>query len=739
MGQVGQDHCVCNEGYGKNRWVAGQVCIKAPCLDMTESDWHEMPSHATPTPACTDKVFEDTCELACNVGYTNSDPPTSRATNRATFACSAGGGNGRGSQSIWTGQLACNPVDCGVFQANTNGEVVDPSTNAATQCNGVFGAECIARCISGYYECPQDAHDSRAHVTYQCEAPASGKGAKGRWVPANLVPRGSCVPSGDGVAPPALACKAGALSVDKSLWLGTNETDPDHAGIQQTVEQKDFRNDVDTLEGYRMGAGTGPQYSFQFTAKDQQGNPRNYKNLGLDEDYVLVVFSRVPLSMLTGMEKQLQPREPPGRIDPSTGMWQGGTEKRYQSSKLPLTSKDADNHVSQPAGDDGADGRWHIDHQFEEHGIFFVSIFICETKSRELCDNKDPSHLVPGTGIPGGGISSWAEELQNKAFTVCPQGTSGQMQDHLLRGAQLSKCEAKDGFFSVNGPGRIATYCPNGFQCPNFPPGPGGKGATWPVAEPGYFVSSTLNLGNQYSWVPKMSKCGTLGACPGSSKFDPGNSICPQPGTVGNFDTVRPHKLTGQDDCYTTVPPNSCPGGCPKTSNDYTDACTGIGRCCDQLVGHRCCPGNAFGPGGSSCEICCTAESKEPSCDGRQWHSVGSNEGKHCEPCPDNKFGWLLAVPAAMLFIFGAPLFAKLAELAKHAGAIQGPLLSMMNFFQSSGEKIRHFFLNFLFIKMIILPRQARDKHRENSKKCHFRTTQISSWASKGLSGQPGS
>jgi hypothetical protein len=99
----------------------------------------------------------------------------------------------------------------------------------------------------------------------------------------------------------------------------------------------------------------------------------------------------------------------------------------------------------------------------------------------------------------------------------------------------------------------------------------------------------------------------------------------------------------------------------------------------------------------------------------------------------------LLAVPAAMLFIFGAPLFAKLAELAKHAGAIQGPLLSMMNFFQSSGEKIRHFFLNFLFIKMIILPRQARDKHRENSKKCHFRTTQISSWASKGLSGQPGS
>jgi hypothetical protein len=237
MGQVGQDHCVCNEGYGKNRWVAGQVCIKAPCLDMTESDWHEMPSHATPTPACTDKVFEDTCELACNVGYTNSDPPTSRATNRATFACSAGGGNGRGSQSIWTGQLACNPVDCGVFQANTNGEVVDPSTNAATQCNGVFGAECIARCISGYYECPQDAHDSRAHVTYQCEAPTSGKGAKGRWVPANLVPRGSCVPSGDGVAPPALACKAGALSVDKSLWLGTNETDPDHAGIQQTVEQ----------------------------------------------------------------------------------------------------------------------------------------------------------------------------------------------------------------------------------------------------------------------------------------------------------------------------------------------------------------------------------------------------------------------------------------------------------------------------------------------------------------------
>jgi hypothetical protein len=31
----------------------------------------------------------------------------------------------------------------------------------------------------------------------------------------------------------------------------------------------------------------------------------------------------------------------------------------------------------------------------------------------------------------------------------------------------------------------------------------------------------------------------------------------------------------------------------------------------------------------------------------------------------------------------------------------------------------RHF-LSHLYIKCIILPRQARDKHRENSKKCRF-------------------
>lgn len=106
-------------------------------------------------------------------------------------------------------------------------------------------------------------------------------------------------------------------------------------------------------------------------------------------------------------------------------------------------------------------------------------------------------------------------------------------------------------------------------------------------------------------------------------------------------------------------------------------------RCRDQ-VGNRCCPGNR----GDGCESCCMEEnlatSLTPSCNSRQWHSVDTSEGGSCHICPEQKLDAVLFIVVGFLILLFAPIIAKLSELAKHAGAAQGPVLSIMNFFQAS-------------------------------------------------------
>jgi hypothetical protein len=101
---------------------------------------------------------------------------------------------------------------------------------------------------------------------------------------------------------------------------------------------------------------------------------------------------------------------------------------------------------------------------------------------------------------------------------------------------------------------------------------------------------------------------------------------------------------------------------------------------CLDIIGNRCCKGNA----GRGCVSCCLPESKDSSCtDNTQWHSVGSGIGNHCEACPkDNP--WIIFTIVGVISILLAPMLAKFSDVAKHAGAVQGPLLSVLNFFQSA-------------------------------------------------------
>ena len=107
-------------------------------------------------------------------------------------------------------------------------------------------------------------------------------------------------------------------------------------------------------------------------------------------------------------------------------------------------------------------------------------------------------------------------------------------------------------------------------------------------------------------------------------------------------------------------------------------------RCRDQ-IGDRCCPGNK-GPG---CQSCCTAENipsghDTRNCNNKQWYSKEDSSGGSCKVCPEGQSNPVLFCFVGFLVILFAPIIAKGAELAKHAGAAQGPVLSIMNFFQSS-------------------------------------------------------
>lgn len=626
-------------------------CAEAPCT----ADGPPWPKHTecnsgqtSCNTQCEGKQYKDTCDVTCKSGYTQSAPGSSKAT----YLCAA---NGRQPKSLWTGSLTCDKVDCGDFPAAPTSPGA-PNVRVWENVNclsnlfydGDTDGQCSATCIDGFYENPKDAAATRTTKKSYCRAPGPGAGLgnpTGVWTP-----RGTAF----------LDCRPGELSASKSTLVDSGNDKWLKEGTPQSI----YSGKVDQLqEAAKFGPGKGPIYTFDIIAKDVQGNPRNYHNLGRGWDYLVLKIERVPLQMLPEDEQKLQPQQtlnlPTFTDKYATGTWSGGTSRTYRKT---ITSGPSNNNEEVTFFvREGTDGRWRVSHQFEEHGVFYVSAFLCrnEDATREACDDADASRLVPKTGATG--LSG--TNIETRAFTICPQNTRIPDQNGFILGSRLGECQALPHCFSPLGPGRIAGFCPVGFQCQN-------PGTTWPLAEPGHWVSSTYPV--------QTTKCLTLGACPGSLNL---NAECPhiaQAGELWPVSNFEASKLTtvGADPCFTYLPPQGSQVECPSgPCLEYT------WESCKSVVGSRCCLGNT---GKKSCESCCKASQGPPDCDNRQWHPISTPEGTHCEPCPPVEFNFVLVLSVTVLLIILAPILVKLTEIAKHAGAIQGPLLSMVNFFQSS-------------------------------------------------------
>jgi hypothetical protein len=455
--------------------------------------------------------------------------------------------------------------------------------------------------------------------------------------------------------------------------------------------------------------------TFWVTAKDNYGQPRNYQTLK-KADYLLFVLERVPLANLNEENRALQPRV---IDDGDCARFEGDPDKSCQNdAKYPLrrygpegTLTSLLSAVSTPGGRganwplwintgdnsggrpmnvaEGADGLWKIELTIKEHGVFYVSVYLCEQSSSEVdgrvpphCDQntkdfKDSPALVTGTGLDNG------PGLPSSAFTVCPQNTRARdFTNHgIVKGQQLTECQSKVGYYSPKGPGHVAERCLEGFAC-TLP------GMRWPVATPGYWVDDAN--------PSLMSKCVTKGACPGSDQFVK-TSQCPTQlsfsnDTAENTDQnkldfkVRPPYIPHHD-CFMVSGNAGVAQRAAQTGQPFLE------KACYLAAGHRCCPG-ATGP---KCSQCCTrdmgvlgSEDNATSCNGKQWHSKGTGEGQHCEECPPTNFNpaWVALVFLMSLMLL--PLIMKLSDLFKHAGAVTGPFLSVMNFVQSADLYVAH-------------------------------------------------
>lgn len=590
------------------------------------------------------------------------------------------------------------------------------------------------------------------------------------WPPPGLVSHSITAPSGPGLDGEGERAKA----VEPSPFLGWR--------FGGSIEQKSLR---------------GPQYKFIIETRDTYGNPRDYNNLGTESenpafsgrgrtphpDYVLVVIKRVPIEYLKKSDRNLQPTmkwdmvaypSKPDRTANSEladqlreygGQTTHGDTGRYDSSDTHEILRIVDNTAK-------AKGRWVFNHQFSEHGVFYLSVYVCSIIDKDPCKNQDAGHLVPGTGLTQSPYDEktkerkvedqWTckktpnglrcpnamdntvkpkpepsddddDQVPASAFTVCPQGTDAS-ENHeangMVVGSRLADCKAKLHHFGPEGPGHIAEKCGDskGFYCEM-------QGMTWPVAKPGYWVS-----GNDPS---EVRKCSTLGACPGSLLFGVGSQDWRMYGDIGTtahagvpreaclieapFNKGHPMNLSDDThvmrfdceskdspeapcvdtditlsrqgvlkDCFTTIDyitRGELRGGNRVLYNLQQDLIPSpnSSRCRD-AVGSRCCPGNR----GEGCQLCCQEENlgvaeagtgtqqEMRSCNARQWHSIEGGGSGSCYPCPQSELSIMLMVMAALAMLLLAPIIARISAIAKYAGAAQGPVLSVLNFFQSS-------------------------------------------------------
>jgi hypothetical protein len=448
----------------------------------------------------------------------------------------------------------------------------------------------------------------------------------------------------------------------------------------------------------------GEQYRFETVVLDRNGNPR-----GAGKDEMKIEISRLPVDdpRLSNEDKRHQ-----------QALFQQTTQFKRTVMTPGLCgvtmNKAAKEEFCGPVGwNNRAQGGAHVkfqqlqyghdngtlsfDQYLNQHGVFRASIYVCGAldamQCKDIASQNSESNKLNRTDF---------------IFTVCPQNSN--VTDHalldphtyVLKGSQLDACKCKSGFRGQQGKGEPCYACEIGqysqstgsTRCTKCEPGkqcncksqqsaissednctrngwsPACSICT--VCKEGYFQHQTgkatciqcrdgfdcMQTGMTYPlatpgfWVDggepkKMASCKPEQACPGSILYQMQTNSMRQP---------------DQDEspCFKKPP--------PENGYEFDNNCL-------QVFGSRCATGYA----GDQCGECCkTSTGRELSCDGAMWFRSSGV----CRPC-DSQSSVVIAGTVLFVGVILGPILLKIAEVARHMGALSGPIMSAVNFFRA--------------------------------------------------------
>jgi hypothetical protein len=452
-----------------------------------------------------------------------------------------------------------------------------------------------------------------------------------------------------------------------------------------------------TLGRYELDK-PGEGYNFSFSIVDSQQNPR----VGRDE--LVVEVTRVDPQVLRSSPESRGSAEYQPELSakyPFNITYTTAALRRPVSTNQETDCKTDTVCTGELKYGDWDTGVYTFNQSLVEFGVYSVKAWVCTQDTLLECLNR--AHPLS----------------MSYTFTVCPQNTDVRsdldLRDSMLNGtiagAVLDKCQCQAGFKSPAGIGENCNACDRGqFQtsmgkndchdcvagtycgcaseyasvdstkcgemawnpacslCDACPPGQfqnkEGQGAcrrcrdgfdcsgakmTFPIALPGHWVNPR-DPREYYECKPKE-------ACLGTSLWDPDR------GQVKSFSKIQ----NWQKRCTTDFHPSGFAQADP----------------CFAVVGSQCKLGYTSGVfGGTKCDLCCRRSNYDHgpgnSCDGDMWRRTNG----FCVPC-EHKSNTLLALFVIVMMVIVGPVAMKVIDLSKHLGALHGPVMSVVNFFQT--------------------------------------------------------
>lgn len=230
--------------------------------------------------------------------------------------------------------------------------------------------------------------------------------------------------------------------------------------------------------------------------------------------------------------------------------------------------------------------------------------------------------------------------------------------------------------------------CPKGFDCGEKA---GLTGMTFPVAYEGSYVDPT-DPAKTHSCKLGLTNAQSSGGVTSYKAHESHYLLTNPPKLVVPPEDVSLQEWESADtDQRSTMSGrrgSSCPGGNLTLAkdllcvlNDEKQLVSSVDATktdqCRLAVGSLCLEGYSGPEGSGACTSCCKAG--ESGCE-RSWYRDTTDN--QCYECPETNGAVIIGIVTIVGLVL-APFILKFAEAMKHAGALQAPVMSLINFFQS--------------------------------------------------------